>query len=286
MATRHLKADDAKTRDLVSRRAILATAGAAAALIGVGSDADAAGSTSGSSMPSNISNAFTWTQGLVSDFTKARALDTTIWKQGWFADTPSSVSGPINPNETTAYSSRNIWFDDSGIHLEVTNRPVGRWQHTGALITSHGLVSLTPGCWIEARMHLPGSGGRLWDWPGFWLNGYDDNERQWPQNGEIDVMEGLDDGYAAWHYHWGAQAGVATQNDGGNVDGSYTGWHTFAAHWQWGRIDYYYDSILVGSVTKNVQHNPHYMILGHSTSNRGNASSGVICSAVRSWTHG
>lgn len=38
------------------------------------------------------------------------------------------------------------------------------------------------------------------------------------------------------------------------------GWHTFAAHWRPGRIDFYYDVQLVGSQLDGVVSTQHYLI--------------------------
>lgn len=236
-------------------------------------------------MPTTVSSSYSWKAGLVSDFTRASTLEPKVWNQGWFAKSTSAISGPVNANETAAYSPRNLSLDGQGLHLRLTNTPSGGKLHTGAGINSRKLVSLTPGCWVEARLNLPGANGRLWDWPGFWLNGYDRPGRQWPQYGEIDIMEVLELGYPAWHYHWGSNPGMDTAQEGADVPGDYTGWHVYAVHWEPDRIDFYYDGNRVGSVTQNVQSDPHYLVLGHSTSNSGRVNSQVICSSVRTWTH-
>ncbi len=235
-------------------------------------------------MPRSVIRSYDWTVGLDSDFTTATQLDPKVWKQGWFAASDFAISGPVNENETAAYDPKNLQFTPDGLRFAVTNVPVGGKLHSGAGINTRNLLSLTPGCWVEARLNLPGRGGVVYDWPGFWLNGYDTAKKEWPQYGEVDIVEGLD-GAAAWHYHWGERAGLDQANLGGVVAGDYTGWHVFAAHWESDRIDIYFDGRRVGSVKENVQSDPHYMILGHSTSSRGQARSELVCSSVRTWTH-
>ncbi len=270
----------------VSRRALIAGAGATVAAV-AGIEVFrrfTATPVDRSSMPQSVIRSYDWAVGLDSDFTTAKKLNPKVWQQGWFAAGNTAISGPINENETAAYDPKNLTFAAEGLQFAVTDTPVGGRPHSGAGINTRNLVSLTPGCWAEARLHLPGRGGVVYDWPGFWLNGYDTAEKEWPQYGEIDIVEGLG-GEAAWHYHWGERAGVDQANLGGAVAGDHTGWHVFAAHWESDRIDIYFDGGRVGSVKKNVQSDPHYLILGHSTSSPGRVGSELVCSSVRTWTH-
>lgn len=289
MTKRQMRALHSRRTLKVSRRVVLAAAGTATtgALTSRAGflKSDSPSVTGGSSMPSTVSDAHPWRVDLVSDFTAGDTLDTKVWRQGWFAKSPTAISNPVNQDETASYGPNNLSFDSQGLHLKLTNVASGGRPHTAALVSTRGLRSFSPGSWIEARLHLPGTAGRILDWPGFWLNGYDRDGRQWPQHGEIDIVEGLSGGYAAWHYHWGPRPGWASLNAGGDVSGDYTGWHTFAAHWETNRIDFYYDGRLVGSATQNVQSDPHYLVLLHSTSNWGPVGSEIVCSSVRTWTH-
>jgi beta-glucanase (GH16 family) len=44
------------------------------------------------------------------------------------------------------------------------------------------------------------------------------------------------------------------------------GWHTFGVDWQPGRLDYYYNGVRVGRVTRDVPRTPHYLIVNLATS--------------------
>ena len=65
------------------------------------------------------------------------------------------------------------------------------------------------------------------------------------------------------------------------------GWHVFAADWQPGRIDFYYDGVLVGSVDSGITSAPMYPIvnLGLSSSISGPvvAPSRMKVDYVRIW---
>ncbi len=262
---------------------------AAATVLTPAAFAEDAPSGAGSSMPEAVASAFSWTPDFVSDFTSMQSMDTDHWSQGWFPASPSAPSGPVNAFESAAYSPANLALGSDGLHFKLTNTSAGGRPHTAAQVTTHGLVSLTPSSWIEARLNMPGApDGTVADWPGFWLAGYDavNGGKLWPQYGEIDIMEGLA-GRAAWNYHWGANPGEDSFNPTGIGEaGKYVGWHTFAVHWEWDRLTFYYDGVQLGEpVTEHVQGDPHYIVLGHTSSNWGSVGSELICSAVRAWKH-
>ncbi len=202
---------------------------------------------------------------LRSDEFNAPSLDRTLWRPGWFGDT---ISGPINTQyENCAYNADHVLFPGDGyMHLRVSETPIVAptgvaYPYTGAVVSSNpndgrgsGGFEFQYGA-FEARMWLATySPGRVANWPAFWTNG-----QQWPEQGEIDVMEGLGQG-AEWHYHWNGPT------FGGAPAGDWTGWHTFAAEWAPGLIVYYYDGVEVGRITTGVTAFPHHLILAHVVS--------------------
>ncbi len=282
------------------------TAAGAALVLPEGHAAMAPTTTAGSSMPASVASAYAWKPSLVSDFTKATSLDPKVWSQGWFPRTPTATSGPVRTvDETVAYSPANLTFDSQGLHLKLTNTPcVGgdgkTYPHTGALITSDQKVDLTPGTWVEARLKVPGAPGttgRIYDWPSFWLDGHDEPAKPatsttpaipaktWPMYGEMDIFEGSNSG-ASWNYHVGASA-TTQYNPSATVGGGvYVGWHVFALQWEAGSLTFYYDGVKIGaSVTQQVTHDLHYMVVGLTSTYPGSVSSELICSSVKSWTH-
>jgi hypothetical protein len=103
---------------------------------------------------------------------------------------------------------------------------------------------------MQARIWLPGHGGRILNWPAFWADG-----QNWPKDGEIDVLEGLG-GRACWHF-----VNPATVR-GGCAAGTFSnGWHTFAADWEPGSITYYYDGRSARTIRSGITHAPMYLIL-------------------------
>ena len=64
-------------------------------------------------------------------------------------------------------------------------------------MSTRGKFSFTYG-FIEARVWLPavaGNPGEVANWPGVWADG-----QSWPEDGEIDIAEGLD-GEVCAHFH-------------------------------------------------------------------------------------
>jgi beta-glucanase (GH16 family) len=190
-------------------------------------------------------------------------LDTSIWRAGWYGN---GITGSLNKLEDDCYSSANVTFPGDGtMHLAVTAEPSrcnGRTRpYTGALVStnphdgrSHGGFEYTYGV-LEARIYVPGVGGKIADWPAFWTDGYD-----WPRDGEDDVMEGLF-GSACFHFH---SLHFAPHGPGGCDADIGPGWHTFAADWQAGKVTYYYDGHLVGTVTRGVTSQPMFIVINNT----------------------
>ena len=79
--------------------------------------------------------------------------------------------------------------------------------------------------------------------------------RNWPTDGENDVLEGLG-GQACAHFH------NPTSGPGACASGDFAGgWHTFAADWEPGSITYYYDETEFWQDTSGITSAPMYLIL-------------------------
>jgi beta-glucanase (GH16 family) len=116
-----------------------------------------------------------------------------------------------------------------------------------------------------ARIKLPIGRGL---WPAFWAMGYD----QWPENGEIDIMESVGDpGWTSAGIH-----GPGYSGENGLINHFYlrppdniAGWHTYSVEWSPRQFHFYVDWRLIYRVTAEmalffgpwVFDNPKYLIL-------------------------
>ncbi|MEJ2748695.1 MAG: carbohydrate binding domain-containing protein, partial [Anaerolineae bacterium] len=125
----------------------------------------------------------------------------------------------------------------------------GPCEYTSARLLSAKKVEVAYGR-IESRILVPDGAAGLW--PAFWSLGTDINEVDWPQTGEIDIMEYVsripDEIFGTIHgpgYSGGASFGDTYTFPNG-VAGSY---HTFAIEWQPDLIEWYVDGILYHTAT-------------------------------------
>ena len=186
----------------------------------------------------------------------ATSLDTSVWNTGWLS---SGLTGPMNTEEEQCYSPSQAVEGSGELDLNMAATPQTGCVLAGgpgtvdepyvsAMVNTRQKFSYTYG-YLETRVWLPGPVTQGVDWPGVWEVG-----SPAPQNGEIDVVEGLG-GRACWHFHDSTGAGY------GNCAVGYSGgWHTFGADWEPGSVTWYYDGTAVGVETTNITTQPMYLI--------------------------
>lgn len=211
-----------------------------------------------------------WTLKFADEFSGS-SLDLSKWRPNWFGSTDSSVTRPINDYEESCYDPAQVKVSGGMLHLTATRlsspkagcttKNGSQASYASGMVMSQYDYNFTYG-YIEARINIPGANGVPENWGAFWANG-----QNWPRTGEIDVMETLG-GEPRWHFHY-ADSGGAHRSAGSGYDliSPKTGWHTFGALWEPGRITFYYDGKQVGTVTSGVTSQPMYLILNHGLSN-------------------
>lgn len=120
---------------------------------------------------------------------------------------------------------------------------------TSARITTKGKLDQTYGR-FEARIKMPWGPGI---WPAFWLLGSNIDEVDWPQCGEIDIMEyrGQEPNIIHGSVHGpGYSGGAAITKSFSFEKGRFdTDFHVFAVEWGEGFINYFVDENLYLSLT-------------------------------------
>ncbi|NUK24625.1 glycoside hydrolase family 16 protein [Streptomyces lunaelactis] len=220
-----------------------------------------------------------WRQVFGDEFNGTR-LDSSKWNPNWLG-CPTCITKPVNAAELGAYAPSQVRVRGGSLHLKAERRQTtasdGKtYAYRSGLVESDGKAEFTYGA-FEARIYTPASGTQIANWPAFWTNG-----QSWPEDGEMDVMEGLS-GRACYHFH------SPSGGPGGCAPGDFTGWHTYGAEWNPGSVMYYYDGKQVGRITTGITSSPMYLILnyGISTEHGGPlvTPADMMTDYVRVWQH-
>ena len=182
------------------------------------------------------------------------SLNTSVWSPDWFG------SGKVS-NGTTMLSS-NVSVGANGLALQLnspgsgglvsTNPDDAQPGHTGFQVAP----TPTQPVFVEFKATLPATAsGTVANWPALWLDG-----QVWPEDGEIDVMEG-GYGYTAFHVHWGSGSSTA---QGATVN-DLSGTHTYGVLWTTTGFTFFYDGADVGTVNEALT-SPEYLVMENSYS--------------------
>ncbi len=179
------------------------------------------------------------------------SINTNVWGTNWLGKA-GAITKPVATEELGAYDPAMVSVSDGLLHLKTLASPVTvngiNYDYRGGLVQTSASFSQSYG-YFEARINLAGHNGKIDNWPAFWLVG-----KNWPTDGELDVMEGLG-GDAAYHFH------SPSGGPGSDVAGDFTGWHVFGALWEAGKVSFYYDNKLVGAITSGITNAPQFLVL-------------------------
>ena len=181
------------------------------------------------------------------------SLNTSVWAPEWFSDGSTSNG--------TVMDSSNVSVGPDGLALQLTANGTGGLVSTnpddGVAGHSGFQIAPSPGkpVYIEFEATLPGASGKVANWPALWLDG-----QTWPEDGEIDVMEGLG-GYAAYHIHFGT-SGEGSEGPGAGVNDA-AGTHTYGVLWTTTSITFVYDGTVVGTIAESLT-SPEYLVMENS----------------------
>jgi beta-glucanase (GH16 family) len=185
---------------------------------------------------------------------------TTVDPASWNMET-----GSLNVNhEKEYYQAANATIENGNLVITAKKETVGNFPYTSARMNTLNKISALYGR-IEAKIKLPLGAGM---WPAFWMMGSNIATANWPDCGEIDIMEHVNDnntfyGTMHWnggggHVQYGEQTTVSTPAD----------YHVYAVEWDENEIRWYVDDKLfvTGNIAANINntaafHLPFFILL-------------------------
>ncbi|WP_026755329.1 family 16 glycosylhydrolase [Sediminibacter sp. Hel_I_10] len=154
-------------------------------------------------------------------------------------------------NELQYYTDRteNVKVENGFLLITARQEAFENSSYTSARLKTKGKFQQKYGR-FEARIRLPYGQGM---WPAFWMLGDDSDGAEWPQIGEIDIMEnrGQEPTLITGSVHGpGYSAGNAESKSYTlNGDRFDTGFHVFGIEWGPDYINYYVDDVLYNQIT-------------------------------------
>jgi hypothetical protein len=149
----------------------------------------------------------------------------------WMYDTGPGSNFGTGEIETMTNSTSNVYLDGNG-NLNITALGSGNSWTSGRIQTTSANVGAPAGGQLEvtASIQQPNPASGLGYWPAFWMLG----PGQWPQNGEIDIMEDVNArSQLAGTIHCGVDPGGPCNEPNGigsgltSCSGCQAGYHTY-----------------------------------------------------------
>lgn len=189
------------------------------------------------------------------------------WKLVW-SDEFEEVIGPdwvlhvgtTWNNELQYYRKENASVVDGNLVIKAQKEDFGGRFYTSARLRTQGKVSWRYGR-LEARIKLPAKQG---SWPAFWTLG---DVGQWPNNGEIDIMEHINTTTTVHaNMHW-SNNGSHTMREK-KTTGDVTEYNVYAIEWsplsiKWFFNDLKYHEVSITNSVSNTQsfHKKHHILV-------------------------
>jgi hypothetical protein len=147
----------------------------------------------------------------------------------WMYDTGPGSNFGTGEIETMTNSTSNVHLDGNG-NLDVTALGSGSSWTSGRIQTTSANVGAPAGGQLEVTASIQQPSGGLGYWPAFWMLG----PGQWPENGEIDIMEDVNSlSELSGTVHCGTDPGGPCNEPNGigsglrSCSGCQSGYHTY-----------------------------------------------------------
>lgn len=189
-----------------------------------------------------------------------------INKNNWTFEMGNGQSGWGN-NELQYYREQNAFIKDGFLVIEARREQFGGFDYTSTRMITRQKVDFTYGR-VDIRAALPYGQGI---WPALWMLGSNISFTNWPDCGEIDIMEmigggpGRDDTVHGTA-HWGNNGHTYLGGSKKLTEGSFQNeFHVFSVRWdeqliRWYVDDQLYYSLDITSDDKAEFHNPFFFI--------------------------
>jgi hypothetical protein len=148
----------------------------------------------------------------------------------WMYDTGPGSNFGTGEIETMTNSTSNVYLDGNG-DLDITALGGGSSWTSGRIQTTSANVGAPAGGELEVTASIEQPSGGLGYWPAFWMLG----PGQWPENGEIDIMEDVNSlSELAGTIHCGTDPGGPCNEPDGigsgltSCSGCQGGYHTYS----------------------------------------------------------
>lgn len=201
---------------------------------------------------------------LQDEFEVDGAPNSAIWGYNIGTDGDGWGNGQLEYNTDR---TENVKVENGVLLITAKKESYKGSGYTSARIVSKGRFEQAYGRY-EARIRLPYGKGM---WPAFWLLGANDDEQEWPQIGEIDIMEyrGQEPSVVHGSVHGPGYSGEESITKRYTLENDRfdTGFHVFGIEWGPDYINYYIDDVIYNQVTKDdvpgewVFDHPFYIIL-------------------------
>jgi beta-glucanase (GH16 family) len=181
----------------------------------------------------------------------------------WIFESGTGNSGWGN-NELQYYTNRleNATIQNGNLMIIAKKELYAGSNYTSARMTTKGLREFTYGK-IEARIKLPQTQGV---WPAFWMLGSNIDQVNWPECGELDIMEHINTEakiHGTMHWNKGGHFYI-----GSNISCNASNWHTYSIEWTMDSIiwqmdnNVYYKNTIKNNVNSTAAfHKPFFLLL-------------------------
>ncbi len=177
-------------------------------------------------------------------------IDSSLWSYdiGNGEGTPSGIGWGNNELQYYTDRSENITVQNGVLIITAKKEDFKGSSYTSARILTKGKFDQKYGR-FEARMRLPYGTGM---WPAFWLLGKNIDDVQWPNCGEIDIMEYRGQQPSITHgtlHGPGYSGGQAISKSYDLINDRFdTGFHVFGIEWGPKYINFYVDDVLYNQI--------------------------------------